>query len=109
QRRESRVTCTRRGVRIEAQIRILHRTFDAAVERHAEEIRETEVASTAALFVMERRGEGCEQGGAPADVVLQGVALRVRQCCRIRQNQQLEAVEPIRRKERLVHQLERNT
>jgi len=51
-------------VAAQAEIRVLHRSFDAASERHAEHVREAEVGAPLSALVEQRRREGGQQ--APA-------------------------------------------
>ena len=97
-----------RGIGVEAQIRVLHRAVDAAGERHAEEIGEAEVVAAPPDLVVERRRERREHAAAALHVAADRVALRVGERRRVGEDQQLEAVEPLGREKRLVHQLERH-
>ena len=91
-----------------AQIRVLHRTIDAAVERYAQEVGKTEVVSTLPEFVVQRRGKRREHAPAARDVRADGVALSSRKGSSVSENQQLESIEPIGRQKRFVNELERH-
>ena len=86
----------RRRIGVEAQIRVLHRAVDAAVERHAEDIGQAEVVAAAADLVVERRRERGEQAAAALHVAANRVALRVGERRRVGEDQQLEPIEAIR-------------
>ena len=93
-------------VGVEAQIGVLHRPFDAAVERDAEHVGEAEVLPLLAPFVVQRAGERGDEAAASLDVAPIARALRVGQRGRVGEDQHLEPVEPLGCEERLVHQLE---
>ena len=94
-----------RRVGLERQIRVLHRTLDAPVEGHSEEIGQAEVLPAPSELVIKRRGEGGEQVAAALDVAANRVALRIRQRCGVGEDQQPVSIEVLRSQERFVREL----
>ena len=92
----------------ERQIRVLHRTVDAAIERHAEDVGKAEVIPALAELVEERGREGREQASAALDVASDRVALGVGQRRRVGEDEQPELIEAVRGQEGFVHELERD-
>ena len=95
-----------RRIGVEAQIRVLHGTVDAAAERHTKNIGEAEVIAAPAGFVVQRRGKRREHAPATPHVLADRAALRIRQRGGIGENEQLEAIETVRCEERLVNHFE---
>ena len=103
---EDRVTPAGGRIGFERQIRVLHRTVDTAIERHAEDVRKAEVIPALSEFVEERGREGREQASTALDVASDCVALGVRQRRRVGEDEQPELVEAVRGQEGFVHELE---
>src|SRR5262249_44053436 len=80
-------------VALQAQIRILHWTFDAAFECNAEQIRQAEVLSLYTPFVVETGLVGADEAPAATDELAELPTLPVRKCGDIRQDERLEPSE----------------
>src|SRR5207245_1062200 len=93
-------------VGFEAQIRVLHWTYDAAAESDSEQVRQSEVRSLHTPFVVETGLVGADQAPATIHEFAKLLALRVRKRGNIRQDERLEWVQMGTVEQPIMHHLE---